>query len=395
MVSRREVLSGSGGVAVTLLAGCLGGDNFSVSSGTSTETEWSSPRGDTVNTGYVPDAKAPRESVHERWTISKGAATGTPAIVDGRVYLLTAGTLLALDVDQGNELWRFTLPGPTEPSSPIVYEGYVYTVSANNLYALDPETGTTQWSHTDDEQDYTALTVLTGEGVPSPQLVAGTTSGTMLGFALQTGERVWQKDLSSTISAFGFRAFVLFVGTDDGEVLAFYWKDTDVSPHDGWRSTVDGAVETMIPCSDGVAVHTTGGPLDVLQGGSSAGTTLWTIDSELASVSPIYTNPTFYTAGTEGFTAVREHDEQTEWQIDEQYDAVAPVAAGDTLYLSNGDTVHAFAADGGLGIGSIRTGAKRWSHSTPSGVRGLAIADGALFVACEGPDQTLYCLEPA
>lgn len=394
MTSRREFLGSGGCVITTVLAGCLSGDDSSLSPGTDSETDWSHPRADTVNRGYVPDAKAPRENVHERWTVAAGAATGTPAIVD-RVYLPTTGALLGLDVDSGNELWRFTPPHATDPSSPIVYDRYVYTVSADNLYALDPKTGTIQWSNTDDEHDYTDITVLSGEGVPTPYIVAGTTSGTVLGLVPQTGEQVWQRELSSAVSAFGFRAFILYVGTDDGEVYAFYWQDSDTSPHEGWHSTVDGAVNTLVPCSNGVAVHSIGGPLRLLQGDPSAGTTLWTIDSEIATTAPIYTNPTFYTAGTEGFTAIREHDEQTEWKIDERYDAAAPVAAGDTLYLSSGDTVHAFAADGGLGIGSIRMGAKRWSHPTPSGVRGLAVASGALFVACEKSDQTLYCLEPA
>lgn len=395
MVSRREFLGRGGCVTATLLAGCLGSDNSSVEPGTNTETDWPWPRGDSDNTAYVPDAKAPRKSVHERWSITEGTASGTPAIVDGSVYLPTAKTLLALDVDSGDEQWRFSPPEATALSSPIVYDGRVYLTGEQNLYALDTETGTTQWSHTDDNHDYTTLTVVAGEGVPTPHIVAGTTSGTVLGLVLHTGERVWQRKLSGTVSAFGFRAFLLYVGTRTGWVYAFYWKETDKSPNEGWRSKIDGAVETMIPSSDGVAVHSTDGPLRLLQGGPSAGTTFWTIDSELANSAPVYTNPVFYTTGTEGFTAVREYDEKTKWKIDGRYDAAAPVAAGDTLYLSSGDTVHAFAADGGVGIGPIRTGAKRWSHSTPSAVSGLAIADGALFVACEDPGQTLYCLEPA
>ncbi|UPM43308.1 outer membrane protein assembly factor BamB family protein [Halocatena salina] len=395
MVSRRVFLSGGGGVLTAVLAGCLNSDNSSLAPGTDTSTDWPYPRADTANTGYVPDAKAPRESVRERWTVGRETATGIPAIVDERIYLPTAGMLLALDAESGNELWRFTLPEARDPSSPIVYDGRVYMTSEKRLYALDPATGTSHWSYGADGHEYTTLTVVAGEGVPTPHLIAGTTSGTIVAVALQTGDEMWQKDLSSAISAFGFRSFVLYVGTDEGTVYAFYWKETDTFPHEAWRSTVDGAIGTTIPSSDGVAVHTTDDSLSLLQGGESNGTTLWTIDRKLARVAPIYTNPTFYTAGTQGITAIREYNEQTDWQIDGRYDAVAPVAAGDTLYLSSGDTVHAFAADGGFGIGSIRTGAKRWSHSTSSTVQGLAIANGALFVACEGSDQTLYCLEAA
>ncbi|RRJ28146.1 outer membrane protein assembly factor BamB family protein [Halocatena pleomorpha] len=395
MVSRRAFLGGGGCMIATVFAGCLNSNGSSITPGTNTETDWPVSRADTANTGHVPDAKAPRESVRKRWSVADGTATGTPVIVDKKVYLPTAGTLRALDAESGNELWRFPLPNGKNPSSPIVHNGRVYTTSGKHLYALDPTTGVPYWSHTTDDHEYTALTVVDSEGVPTPHLVVGTRGGTMLGVAPQSGKQMWQKDLSSPISAFGFRSFVLYVGTDEGTVYALYWKENDTLPHEAWRSTVDGAVRTAIPCSDGVAVHTSGGPLWLLQGGESAGTTLWTIDRERSTVAPVYTNPMFYTVGSEGITATREYNEQTDWQIDRGYDAVAPVAAGDTLYLSSGDTVHAYAADGGFGIGSIRTGAKRWSYSTPDAVTGLALADGALFVACDGSNQTLYCLEPA
>lgn len=68
------------------------------------------------------------------------------------------------------------------------------------------------------------------------------------------------------------------------------------------------------------------------------------------------------------------------------------------MYVSNGSAVHAFAMKGGVGIGSIRTGAKRWSHPTPAkALGGLAVVDGALFVACAGRNNNpaLYCLESA
>lgn len=395
MESRRGFLGRAGCLTATLLAGCLSGGDSSVQPGTSTETDWPRPRADSANTAYVPNAKAPRESVRERWTVAEGSASGTPAIVDGSVYFPTTRALLALDVGSGNEQWRFAPPEATNLSSPIVYDGHLYTTDGESLYALDAETGTPQWSHTDNDHGYAALTVVAGEGVPDPHLVAGTTSGTMLGLGPQTGKRVWRRDMPTTVSAFGFRTFILYAGTRDGGVYAFYWEDTDISPREAWRSTVDNGVETMVPCSDGVTVHTDGGPLRLLQGGPAAGTTRWTIDNEWANSAPIYTNPTFYTVGSEGFTAIQEYKEETKWRIDEPYDAAAPVAAGDTLYLSSGDAVYAFAADGGVGIGTIRTGAKRWSHSTPSAVGGLAVADGALFVACDGTDQTLYCLESA
>lgn len=106
-----------------------------------------------------------------------------------------------------------------------------------------------------------------------------------------------------------------------------------------------------------------------------------------------------FTAGYDGVAAVRDHDKEVNWRYRGRYDATGPVAAGDTLYVSSGDAVHAVALDGGVGAAGVRLGAKRWSHPTPAGtVEGLAVADGAVFAACEGSEDdetTLYCLEPA
>ncbi|MFC7189558.1 PQQ-like beta-propeller repeat protein [Halocatena marina] len=107
---------------------------------------------------------------------------------------------------------------------------------------------------------------------------------------------------------------------------------------------------------------------------------------------------TFYTAGHKGLTAIRDYDTKKKWRVDGRYDTTKPAGAGDTMYVSNGSAVHAFAMKGGCGIGTIRTRAKRWSHPTPAkALGGLAVADGALFVACAGHNNnpTLYCLESA
>lgn len=399
MVSRRTFLSGAGSATGVLLAGCLSDSDSAISPGTNAETNWPQPRADSINTAYVADAKAPRESVRERWTVAMETASGTPAIVDGTVYLPTAAALVALDAATGTEQWRFV---PTESewfSSPIVHDGLVYCPTVRKeMYALDATTGSTRWSRTD--HDYTALSLIAGDSVSEPYLVAGTDSGALFRLDPQTGKQTWQRDLFGTISAFSFKPPYLYVGTVGGEVYAFNTtEDGDTPPGEGWRRKIGSAVRTLLPCSEGLAVHTFGGPLRLVQSGAHAGTTRWTVSSKWANAAPIHANYIFYTAGYKGLTAVRDYDTKKKWRVDGRYDATGPVAAGDTMYVSNGSAVHAFAMDGGSGIGSIRTGAKRWSHPTPAkAVEGLAVADGALFAACVGRDNdptTLYCLEPA
>jgi hypothetical protein len=59
--------------------------------------------------------------------------------------------------------------------------------------------------------------------------------------------------------------------------------------------------------------------------------------------------------------------------------------AGDTLYVGGEAGVSAYRLDGGLGVGGLRLNPRRW-HVDVGGsvVRGLAVADDAVFVPVSG-----------
>lgn len=397
MVSRRGFLRATGGTTTLFLAGCLD-EGPDASPGTDATTDWPMARADSANSAYVKNAKAPRKGVSERWTAELAPGVGPPAVVDDTVYFSTRGALVALDSKTGTERWRFAPVEAPTFSSPIVYEGRVYTtVRHEGVYALDAKTGTKQWKRAD-EQEYTALSFITGQLVDHPWLVAGTASGTVFRLDPQTGKQTWQTDLFGEISAFGFGGQTLYIGTTGGEIFSFI--TTEDTTREGWRQSVGSAVRTLVPTSEGIAVHTFGGPLRLLQSGLSAGTTRWSIDSKLSNSAPVHARfgQTFYTAGYGRIAAVRDHSGKPRWRVGGQYNRAGPVAAGDTLYVSSGKAVYAFALDGGVGIGTLRTGAKRWSHSTENSIDQLAIGDGALFASCDTVKEappTMYCLEPA
>lgn len=400
MPSRRQVLSGLGTATVATLAGCFNDDGTTFSPGTDSDADWPMARYDASNTAYNPDAIAPRDGVQERWTVESGMATGPPAVVDGTVFLPTAEALLALDATTGAEQWRFAPAHQPWPSAPVVHDGVVYVtaIDEDSIHALDAASGTERWALTDVGHVHLAPHLIAGEHISDPVIYTGTEHGELLRLDPATGDVTWQTDLFGTISAIGYRLPGLYVGTSGGEIYTFADSIDGVErPKEGWHRKVGSAVEAILPDEECVLVHTFGGPLQCLGDGAHAGTTRWTIDEKWANSAPVHAGYTFFAAGYEGLVAAREYDKEARWRVRGRYDATGPVAAGDTLYVSSGEAVHAVALEGGVGVGSVRIGAHRWSHPTPAeAVEGLAVADGAVFAACEGrtADTTLYCLEP-
>jgi outer membrane protein assembly factor BamB len=403
MPSRRQLLAGFGSTAAAGLSGCLGGINVSESDftpGTDEDADWPMPRYDSTNAAYNPDAKAPREGVAERWTYERGMATGTPAIADGTVFLPTSQGLVALDATTGEEVWRYSPNEHGWTTPPVVHDETVYASesSRSGVSALDAETGDEIWSNPDPGDSRAGVHLLAGEHVSDPVLYAGGENGEVFRLDAATGETTWQTDLFGEISAFGFHFGGLYVGTYGGEIYSFTDTVDGVDePGEGWRRKVGSAVRTILPDEECVLVHTFGGPLRCIQSGAHAGTTRWQMDSADANSAPVHAEYNFFSAGYERLSAVREYDKKTEWQLDGRYDATGPVAAGNTLYVSDRDGVHAFKLGGGTGAFGHRFDAKRWSHPTPGGTsEGLAVADGAVFAATQGSedsDVTLYCLE--
>jgi polyvinyl alcohol dehydrogenase (cytochrome) len=79
------------------------------------------------------------------WTFDAGAfVASTPAVADGRVYILSARGAFALDAVTGAEIWRNEEAGGT--SSPTIVDGELYVNAGNSvLHRLDPATGAVIW----------------------------------------------------------------------------------------------------------------------------------------------------------------------------------------------------------------------------------------------------------
>lgn len=396
---RRTVLAGIGTAAGAGLAGCTGRDMPAFTPGTETDADWPLPRYDPGNAAYSPDAAAPRTGVQQRWTLEAATAAGPPAVVDGTVYQPLAAGLVALDAADGTEQWRFPPDDQPWPAPPVVHDGIVIVgmQSGDGLYGLDAATGEPVWEHPD--LDVTGRPhLIAGQLVDEPVVYVGTEQGVVRRIEPATGAVTWRTDLFGAITAFGFRAASLYVGTAGGEVYAYRNPAETESPGELWRRKVGSRIREVVPTAQGLLVDTFGGPLQNLGTGAHAGVTQWRIDAARASRAPVHANGSVVTTGVDAIAAHPDFSPTVRWRVGGRYDATAPVAAGDTLYVSSGDAVHAFPLDGG-GLGGVLGGRKRWSYPTPgAAVEGLAVGAGALFVAAEGrsdAQDVLYRLDPA
>lgn len=400
MPSRRALLNILGSAALVGTTGCLSSGNTVFSPGNDATTTWPMARHDPGNTAFAPDAKAPRTSSRKRWSLTSVFDVRTPAIVGGTVFAPAASGLLALDSQSGERRWRFA---PTEqpwPSPPTVQDGIVYVkmVDDDTLHAVDVNTGTEQWSLTDVGSVTTPPHLVAGQLVENPRILVGGENGTVRALHPATGEEHWQLDIFGGITTIAYDSRGLYVGTTSGEVYSYLPEGDTGRPQERWRKKIGSQIESIIPTDNGVIVTTFGGPVQNLKDGAHAGTTDWTAPDRHAGSPPVYAGSWIYSAGWKSLSSLRVYDKNLHWRVGGEFGNAGPVAAGDTLYVPGKSTIHAFDLAGGIGAGGITFAAKRWSRPIDSGgIQGLAIGDGALFVACEAhdtDDTSLICLEP-
>ncbi|MFC7234370.1 PQQ-binding-like beta-propeller repeat protein [Halosegnis marinus] len=397
MPSRRRLLAGLGAAGLAATAGCTGIADGTFSRGTDTDTDWPMGRHDTLNTAYAPDAAAPRDGPTERWTHGGGFDARTPAVVGDTAYVPTAEALVALDTGDGSERWRFAPESQPWPAPPVVHDGRVFVTmrDEDTVHAVDAASGEALWTDDADRHVHAAAGLLAGRVVNEPAVLVGDGNGRVRALEPGTGDERWELDVFGGVRAFAHRFQRLYVGTTSGEVYVFHADgegDGD-EPRELWRGEVGGRVEGIVPTSNGIAVASFGEPLANLES-DNAGEPMWTADRERAGSVPAYAGSWLLSTGYDAVSATRTYDGRRGWRAAAPLGSAPPVAAGDTLYAAGETSVHAFALDGGGPL----SGAKRWSYPVPGGgVQGLAVADGALFVARQaagGNETTLYCLEP-
>lgn len=126
---------------------------------------------------------------------------GGIAYMEGKIFVATSfGDVISLDAKTGKEVWRQALLTPMR-IAPTVADGRVFVVTiSNELHALNSKTGESLWTHT----GLPEATGLLGGGVPAIEnnvIVVPYSSGELYALRTENGYPVWTDTLSPTLAA--------------------------------------------------------------------------------------------------------------------------------------------------------------------------------------------------
>jgi len=229
--TRRRFLEAAGATTAGL-CGCL--TSSASHPVTDRVTDWPSFRGDRYNTGYARGvAPTSADPSIARSVDTDGAIWGSPAVVDGTVYIGSAdGAVYAIDAASGEKQWAFPTDHRVE-ATPAVAEDAVFVGSYDeHLYAIDAGSGEETWSRALGGLIRGSPTVADGSvyvGVGCYNLACAwyaddeevPENGWVYAFDAASGETEWQYEVGAeVVSTPAVVDGTAFIGASDGTLYA-------------------------------------------------------------------------------------------------------------------------------------------------------------------------------
>ncbi|MEM7332907.1 MAG: PQQ-binding-like beta-propeller repeat protein [Chloroflexota bacterium] len=227
------------------------------------------------------------ETVTELWTrndLASDRIAAQPLIAGDTVYVGTSDNLLlALDLNSGDELWRFE----TEHSvwtQPTLLDDTLFVSSLDrHIYALDAETGEEKWTE--------LLTgALSGKPIVADGLVILSNFDTKLhALDVETGVEQWSADSTDWVwSAPTVSDGQVYFGDASGAVYAVSLATGEQI----WQVQTPGAIQTSPVVANGLVFIASAGPEETETGILQAlsvedGAIVW----DATTTSPIFTTP--------------------------------------------------------------------------------------------------------
>ncbi|WP_144919900.1 outer membrane protein assembly factor BamB family protein [Halorubrum salsamenti] len=391
MPSRRAFLSGLGAAGLTATAGCLTG--FDAAPGTDETYDWPTGGGDDLNSRAVPDGTAPRDDpTVDRTHEFDGIPAGDPVVTAETVLLNTGVDVVALDREDLSRRWSVA-PDDNDAfrytGAPAVADGAAYVPESDTLVARDLDTGEQLWSH---EFEYvfgetTPLVVEYGDDV---RVIIG--AGEYLrAFDGSTGELEWERRLDGIVRRAAARALasvygVVYVATTGGNLYAV---DDDGRVH--WGRTVEAGIRTppTVVGSRGPDGESIRGSGDVVVGAGDGsvrcfdpgGEPQWETDLRgfVEGGMAVGHGGVFASSGGRLYALNAENGSHA-WrtEIGNAVRPTPPALVGDRIYVG-GERLHGIGVDGGIGFRSVRLGETRFEHEVDGGASYVTAADGRLF----------------
>lgn len=151
--------------------------------------------------------------------LTDGFTSSVPAIKDGVIYIAAtdanqSASLYAVDITAQTIKWFYPLSAESY-AAPAVWEELVFVADLGGMVtAVDQETGSVRWQFSTGDLTFSAP-ALTGDIV-----YFGSMDQTLYAVEAQTGNEIWRFPIGSGVSSPTIYDGVLYVGTQDGRVLA-------------------------------------------------------------------------------------------------------------------------------------------------------------------------------
>ena len=208
-----------------------------------------------------------------RWSQRLGSVSSRPVIGPDRLFVGTNdGELLAVSLDHGEVLWRYTTKGPILQAPRLVGDTVVFTNEADQVYALDARSGAFRWQYKGETPEEYTLRGHAGATVDSDLVFTGFGSGTMVALRLGNGSVAWLTQLKGEDDRFIHVDATPVVVGDTVYVTSssgWVWALDKTTGLVRWRMPLEGATASAAQgaaggiASDGERLYVTAAELGV------------------------------------------------------------------------------------------------------------------------------------
>jgi outer membrane protein assembly factor BamB len=333
-------------------------------------------RGDAARTGENP-GPAPRERPMLKWKIFVGGETyASPVVGRNTVYVATkAGSLVALALASGDELWRADVGDYVARSTPALDEDTLYVTAGYALIALDAETGKERWS-----------VPLRFAGACSPviagdRVVVATQEGHVSAFVKTSGEEIWHyRNDNLLFSSPAVAEGVVVIADETGQVTGIEAR----TGRELWQESVQGDVFATPAIAAGVVYVATTEP-SLVAFDVQSGNEVWqrAVGGES---SPATADGVIYLGGDDqSLRAIDAETGEVRWSRPLGY-AIrsSAIIADGTVFIGSGPTLNAI---------NGRDGRTLWTHVTGGAVTSDLTVVASTVIA-SSHDGYIYALAP-
>ena len=205
---------------------------------------WPLWRGDASVTGFSPSRLAPPLKIGWEFELEGDAFENSPIVADSKVFVASSdGVLLALNLEDGKELWR----RPTEigfVASPSYRKGRLYIGDVDGrVYCFDANDGQPIWEFETEEE------VTSAANFDSDRVLVASQAGTLHCLNAETGEKIWRYQSNDQLRCFptiaegrvllgGCNGQLIAVSLDSGEQV----ESVELNAPTGSTAAVGGDV---------------------------------------------------------------------------------------------------------------------------------------------------------